>query len=168
MRRGAMTRDVAIQVARAAAGGRPSWSDAIGSITRLPRYLRLASALARDPAVPKRAKAALASGLVYVALPIDLVPGVIPVLGQLDDLAALLLGLRLALATLPPGLAAAHLAAAGLTDAQLDGDLRIARATLAWAAGRALRTSSRLVGRAGGLGVRAARGLLSLASRKGR
>src|SRR5262249_36300720 len=67
-----------------------------GTIARLPRYLRLAKELFADPAIPPARKAALGAGIFYVALPLDLIPGIVPILGQLDDLAALLLGLKTA------------------------------------------------------------------------
>jgi uncharacterized membrane protein YkvA (DUF1232 family) len=41
--------------------------------------------LLRDPRVPRRAKAALAFAVPYLASPIDLIPDFIPVFGQLDD-----------------------------------------------------------------------------------
>jgi uncharacterized membrane protein YkvA (DUF1232 family) len=44
--------------------------------------------------VPRRAKVALALLLPYLALPFDLIPDFVPVLGQLDD--ALLVALALA------------------------------------------------------------------------
>jgi len=53
----------------------------------------LATRLIADGRVPRRGKLALALLAAYLALPVDLVPDVIPVAGQLDDaiLAALVL-----------------------------------------------------------------------------
>jgi len=42
--------------------------------------------LARSPRVPLRARLPLLAMLIYLALPIDLIPDFIPVVGQLDDL----------------------------------------------------------------------------------
>lgn len=126
-----------------------------GTVARLPRYLYLAQALARDPAISARRKSALALGLGYAVLPFDLLPGVIPVVGQLDDLAALLLGIRQALQGLAPQDAAAHLGRAGLAPTALDADLRIVAVAGVWlAAGtaslaaRAVRAPLRLLGAA--------------------
>jgi len=47
-----------------------------------------------DPRVPRRAKVALALAVPYLAMPFDLVPDFVPVLGQLDD--ALLVAVVLA------------------------------------------------------------------------
>jgi len=116
------------------------------TIGRLPRYLRLARALSRDPALPRWRKAALGAGLIYLASPIDLVPGVIPVAGQLDDLAAVLLGLRLALRGCSPEAAAAHLASAGLDDGDIGRDLAIVRGAAGWVAAGAARTTARIGG----------------------
>lgn len=66
----------------------------------------------RDPRTPWCAKA-LAIGVVAYALsPIDLVPDFIPVLGQLDELIILPLGLWLVVRLIPPDVMNEHRAAA--------------------------------------------------------
>ena len=59
----------------------------------LPDTLRLFRALLQDPAVPISAKAWVWFLLGYIAMPLDLVPDFIPVLGYADDaiLAAIVL-----------------------------------------------------------------------------
>lgn len=47
-----------------------------------------------DPAVPRRAKIAPAVVLVYLAMPIDLIPDFIPGVGHLDDALAVAWALR--------------------------------------------------------------------------
>jgi uncharacterized membrane protein YkvA (DUF1232 family) len=146
------------------------------TLGRLPRYLVLARALAGDPTLPRWRKAALAAGVVYLASPIDLVPGLIPVAGQLDDLAAVLLGLRVALRGCSPEAAAAHLAKAGLAEGDIGRDLAIVRGAAGWLARRTVRAtvrvgtatakvSAKALGIAGRLGARAGRAGLA-ASRK--
>ncbi len=49
----------------------------------------------RDPEVPAHAKAVLPVIGLYVAMPFDIIPDFIPVLGQLDDLVVLAAGLGL-------------------------------------------------------------------------
>ena len=66
----------------------------------------------RDPRTPWYAKA-LAIGVVAYALsPIDLIPDFIPVLGQLDELIILPLGIWLAVRLIPPDVMNEHRAAA--------------------------------------------------------
>lgn len=97
-------------------------------IMRLPAYTRLALALAREPALRWLHKAMLLGGVAYVVSPIDLIPGFIPVLGQLDDLTVALWSLRAALRAAPPEVAVHHLTVNGLTWEMLDEDLaRIGR-----------------------------------------
>jgi uncharacterized membrane protein YkvA (DUF1232 family) len=51
----------------------------------VPDCIVLFRRLLGDRRVPRRAKAALALLVLYLAMPFDLVPDVIPVVGQLDD-----------------------------------------------------------------------------------
>jgi uncharacterized membrane protein YkvA (DUF1232 family) len=55
----------------------------------------------RDPQVPWQAKLVVALVVAYAASPIDLIPDFIPVLGYLDDLVILPLGILLALKMIP-------------------------------------------------------------------
>lgn len=122
-----------------------------GTVARLPRYLNLAQGLAREPAVAAQHKAALGLGIGYAVLPFDLIPGIIPVVGQLDDLAALLLGIRHTLRACPDDVAAAHLERVGLKATALDDDLRTVAVATVW-----------LASSAASLGARAARAPLRL------
>ena len=67
----------------------------------LPDLLRLVARLARDDDVPGRVRLLLWLLLAYVASPIDLVPDFIPVIGYLDDLIVVPLGIALALKLVP-------------------------------------------------------------------
>jgi uncharacterized membrane protein YkvA (DUF1232 family) len=142
-----------------------------GTVARLPRYLYLAQSLARDPLVPVHHKASLALGIGYAVSPIDLIPGIVPLVGQLDDLAALLLGIRHTLRSCPPELAATHLARAGLAASALDSDVHVVKVAAVWLASRTARLGARVLGvpfRLASGAVHAARGRArSRASRVG-
>jgi uncharacterized membrane protein YkvA (DUF1232 family) len=60
-------------------------SDARALATFIPDCIVLVSRLACDPRVPRRRKLLLFALVGYLAMPVDLVPDVIPVAGQLDD-----------------------------------------------------------------------------------
>lgn len=61
---------------------------------------------ARDPRVPWYAKALCAAVAAYALSPIDLIPDVIPVLGYLDDVILLPIGVILAVRLIPADLMA--------------------------------------------------------------
>jgi uncharacterized membrane protein YkvA (DUF1232 family) len=109
----------------------------LAMVTRLPMYARLGADLARDPDVPASAKASLVAAGAYAVSPIDLVPGIIPVAGQMDDLAALLLAIRFAVRMTPKEVAVPHLERAGITPQQIDADLAAVRDATIWLAKRA-------------------------------
>jgi uncharacterized membrane protein YkvA (DUF1232 family) len=56
----------------------------------------------RDPRVPWYARLVAACVVAYAFSPIDLIPDPIPVLGYLDDLILIPLGVKLALSMIPP------------------------------------------------------------------
>ena len=123
-------------------------------IRRMPRYARLAWALARDPRLSRVRRAAVLAGAAYLVSPIDLVPGIIPVVGQLDDLAVALTAIRFALNGLRPAVRAEQLAAVGLAPPDLDADLRTTGAIARWLGRSGVRAGRRLVGAALQLGAR--------------
>ena len=127
------------------------------SMKRLPRYGRLATNMLRDERVSPEARVALVAGAAYVISPIDLIPGFIPVLGQLDDLLVALLGLQFALRQSPPDVRAEHLERAGLRDEDFAEDLRTVRDTTIYllkSGGRRARHAAERLVRKTGDGVR--------------
>lgn len=133
-------------------------------VGRLPRYLRLAVGLAGERRLSPIRRAGVLAAAAYLASPVDLVPGVIPVVGQLDDMAVVFLALRAALRALDPALRSEHLAAAGLDGDDIDRDLATLVAVAAWLARRGVAVGRRLLslaavsaavaGRAGARAVR--------------
>ena len=117
------------------------------AVKRLPAYIRLAAAVARDPEVPKPAKGILAAGGAYAVSPIDLVPGIIPVAGQLDDLYILLTAIQQSLKRTPADVADRHLAMAGISRGDIDGDLRAVRDLVRTAAVKSVVIGGKALGR---------------------
>src|SRR4051812_521015 len=70
--------------------------------------IRLTWALFRDPRVPIWAKAIPVIGILYVLSPLDFIPDVIIGLGQLDDLAIVIGGMRLFAAGFSHGIVEQH------------------------------------------------------------
>jgi uncharacterized membrane protein YkvA (DUF1232 family) len=78
-------------------------------VTELRRWARALKAetlalslVARDPRVPWYAKLLAAAVVAYALSPIDLIPDFVPVLGYLDDLVIVPLGIALTLRLVPP------------------------------------------------------------------
>jgi uncharacterized membrane protein YkvA (DUF1232 family) len=72
----------------------PLASDARTVARFVPDCLVLFKRLLADPRVPRRRKALLLGVVGYLAMPLDLIPDFIPVLGQLDDALVVVLALR--------------------------------------------------------------------------
>jgi uncharacterized membrane protein YkvA (DUF1232 family) len=87
----------------------PTWSERAHSLRR--DAVALALAL-RDPRVPWYVKVLGAGIVAYALSPIDLIPDFIPVLGYLDELVLLPLGLLLVVRLIPQGILDEHRAAA--------------------------------------------------------
>lgn len=96
-------------------------------IKRMPAYLKLITRLYREPGLNKKQKALLTAGMAYALSPIDLVPGIIPVAGQLDDIIVALVSIKQAIKSLPPIVAAEYEKETGITVAEIDADLQAAK-----------------------------------------
>ena len=79
-----------------------------GRLIRLTQVARLGMVLValwkllRHPQTPRSAKIVAAVVVAYAVSPVDLIPDFIPVLGQLDDLVLVPLGIALAVKLTPP------------------------------------------------------------------
>jgi uncharacterized membrane protein YkvA (DUF1232 family) len=122
-------------------------------IRRLPKYGRLAWALARDPRLSRLRRAAVMAAAAYVVSPIDLVPGIIPVAGQLDDLLIALAAIRVALDGLKPEVRAQRLAAAGLTQDDLSADFKTSVEIGKWMGRSGVRIGRQVAGSAVRIGA---------------
>jgi uncharacterized membrane protein YkvA (DUF1232 family) len=86
---------------------------------------RLALRLARDPRVPLYAKAVLGVAALYAISPLDFIPDWIPVIGQLDDVAALAAAITLFIRLCPPSVVEEHEISLGLrSERTLEGRAR--------------------------------------------
>jgi hypothetical protein len=94
-------------------------------VKRVPAYVRLGWALCREPAIPHRHKTLLYTTLVYTFTPAHLLLSPVPVLGQVDSLVLLLLGIRQAVAHCPAEVCDHHLARLKLAPTQLNRDLHV-------------------------------------------
>lgn len=70
--------------------------------------IRLAWSLLRDPRVSFKYKLIPGIAVLYIFSPIDIALDFIPILGQLDDLAVLLLGAKLFVRSVPEALVLEH------------------------------------------------------------
>ncbi len=83
-------------------------SRAIDVLFHLPNLIRLYWRLLRDPRVSVWPKAMLVGALAYVALPFDLIPDVIPFLGEIDDLVIVIVAARWFMQWCPPEVVREH------------------------------------------------------------
>ncbi len=81
----------------------------LGIVTDLIRQVRLAWRLVLDSRVPLWVKTIVPASLVYLISPVDFVPDVIPGLGQLDDLAIIVIGVKLFIELCPPEIVREHM-----------------------------------------------------------
>ena len=88
----------------------------LGMLKGLLDHGRLVWRLLQDKDVPIYLKVLPLGALIYLVSPLDFVPDVIPVLGQLDDLAAVLVGIETFIKLCPQDVVAKH-------RAELNGDM---------------------------------------------
>ncbi len=86
----------------------------------------------RDPRTPLAARIVAAVVVAYALSPIDLIPDFVPVLGYLDDLILVPLGLALVLKLIPPALIAEFRAVAGQRPVSRLGWIGLAIVLAAW------------------------------------
>jgi uncharacterized membrane protein YkvA (DUF1232 family) len=91
--------------------------------SRMPMYGRLILALLRDERIPASQKAVLGLAVGYLALPIDLIPETIPIVGALDDVAVAVLAVDIFLERVPRALLDEKLAELDIDRGELDKDL---------------------------------------------
>jgi uncharacterized membrane protein YkvA (DUF1232 family) len=96
----------ALAVAALALAGRGADARALARF--VPDCVVLFRRLLGDERIPRRRKLALIALLGYLASPIDLVPDFIPLVGQLDDVLAVVLVLRFVLRAADDDLLAEH------------------------------------------------------------
>jgi len=129
----------------------------VGIARRLPRYAQLVARLAADTRMSAAQRQPLV-GVLGRGLPvIDLLPGLVPMLGRFDGLLGMFATVSMALHHVQPEVAEEHLAAVGLSREQVEADLqettRLARRLAESGAPGALlpeggaRSAGRLVGR---------------------
>jgi uncharacterized membrane protein YkvA (DUF1232 family) len=88
-----------------------SWPSRPSLLGTLVSHVRLSMRLLREPRVPLLIKALPVAAALYVISPLDFVPDVFPVLGQLDDLSVVLIGLGAFVKLCPAGAVDFHRAA---------------------------------------------------------
>ncbi len=90
---------------------RLGWADFFRLLIHLPSFLKLFFRLAKDPRVSLAPKFLLIGILTYVVLPTDLLPDFLLGIGQLDDLAVVLVGARIFLRLCPVEVVQEHVEA---------------------------------------------------------
>jgi uncharacterized membrane protein YkvA (DUF1232 family) len=103
------------------------WKDRARRLKREVYALYLAY---RDPRVPWYARVVAGAVVAYAFSPLDLIPDFIPILGYLDDLILVPLGIALAIRLIPPQVLAESRAAAALALAEQKPVNRLAAACI--------------------------------------
>ncbi len=93
---------------------------------------RLVYRLMRDRRVPLRAKLIVPAAIIYLIVPFDFVPDIIPISGLLDDILALIISVGLFVTLVPREVLSEHLGRRGRSNADsppkgkvIDGEYRV-------------------------------------------
>jgi uncharacterized membrane protein YkvA (DUF1232 family) len=84
---------------------------ALDLLLHLPALLRLYWRLLRDPRVALWPKALFVAAIAYVLLPFDLIPDVLPFIGEVDDVVIVIAAARWFVQWCPPEVVQAHVRA---------------------------------------------------------
>lgn len=104
--------------------------DIFSVIEKLPAYSKLLFKLYRSKDISRRHKLTLSMGIAYSLSPIDLIPGIIPVAGQLDNLLVMLNCIDKVLEKADQEVTGKYLEEAGITKEEIKEDIRLASETL--------------------------------------
>ena len=80
----------------------------IGMLKSIFNHVRLVGRLLKDPRVPTYLKVLPFAPLLYFLFPLDVIPDLIPVVGQMDDLGVLMLALQAFVMLVPQFVADEH------------------------------------------------------------
>ncbi|WP_425448130.1 YkvA family protein [Dethiothermospora halolimnae] len=94
-------------------------------IKRLKNYSKLIYDMYKAPYITKKQKALLSTAIGYLISPIELVPGFIPVAGQVDDLLVVLTILKKVLKGIDPNIREELLKKHGITMIEIEEDIKI-------------------------------------------
>jgi uncharacterized membrane protein YkvA (DUF1232 family) len=83
--------------------------EAAGILAEIIKNIKLIWRLLKDGRVPSWLKMIIPATLLYLLFPVDIVPDIAPGLGQLDDIAVILLGLKLFVEMCPDEIVRQHL-----------------------------------------------------------
>ncbi|HWR61708.1 MAG TPA: DUF1232 domain-containing protein [Clostridia bacterium] len=104
--------------------------DIFSIIEKLPSYSKLLFKLYRSKGISRRHKLTLSAGIAYSLSPIDIIPGIIPVAGQLDNLLVMLRCLEKVLDKTDPEITGPYLEEAGIKPEEIKEDIRLVKHTL--------------------------------------
>ncbi len=82
--------------------------DLVYALRKTAKQARLLWSLYRDPRTPKSFRICAWLLVIYLVMPVDLIPDYIPGLGQIDDLLVAALGIKILLKLCPPRLVQEH------------------------------------------------------------